>query len=726
MNNSDLVNLSTLTVNTAAASPSTFAGILKGNLALVKKGADSLTLTGNNTFIGGTTVTAGTLTAAKNAATLNALSTGAVSIADNATLVIDILKTTSTADAIDNTFTGDGLLKLQFAAGTTARATNLSNVTGFGGTIQLSNLGTTGDKWNALNIGTVAGSLLVDSGSTIFVNGGPATFTDGITVNGAGNSEGRGAIRVNGATTVLGGNISLASSSTISMENVAAQVTGNISTSALGAHTLTLGATGSTGGILSGNISNGTGTLAVTQAVGSYSLSGELSHSGGVNVTSGILTLSNANNTYTGVTAIGAGAGRVVLVTANNALGAIGSGNETTIAGTVGLTGSRLGFSGGINYSAKEKVIGAGSGDNRGFIQSVSGSNTFAGDIELSADGQSRIGTQNGAQLTLTGNITQSSGVTSASLLFRTGDLNGDFVTLSGTGNSFGGDSQVFTSLATAGEYAGLRIGADNAHPTNLTVQNFSSASGSQTALDLNGKNQALNGLASTGAGTLNIINLDTVNTSTLTLNPTADKNSGANIVILGGSPGGTPLGVINVVKDGAFAQTFGGNSTYTGTTAVSAGTLFVTGALSSSAVTVQAAGAIGGSGTLGNGLTIAAGGNLDLTGSTLGPDSTGILSLTGGSLTLGSLHFLDLVGWDWASADAGTYELINGVFTVDFGSTAFISEGTAYDFGNGKGGYFTPGSLNAVVFAIPEPSTALLCTLGALALLRRRRVGLL
>lgn len=69
-----------------------------------------------------------------------------------------------------------------------------------------------------------------------------------------------------------------------------------------------------------------------------------------------------------------------------------------------------------------------------------------------------------------------------------------------------------------------------------------------------------------------------------------------------------------------------------------------------------------------------------------------------------------------------GTYELIDGTFSIDFGSTAYLSEATAYDFENGKKGYFTSGSLKAVIVAVPEPSTALLGGLGLLALLRRRR----
>ena len=97
-----------------------------------------------------------------------------------------------------------------------------------------------------------------------------------------------------------------------------------------------------------------------------------------------------------------------------------------------------------------------------------------------------------------------------------------------------------------------------------------------------------------------------------------------------------------------------------------------------------------------------------------------GELNISGGSLTLGNLTFQDLVGWDWYNANNGTYDLIDGCFSVAWGNTAYLSEATAYDFGNGKKGYFTAGSLNAVI--IPEPSVALSRGFGLFALLRRRR----
>jgi fibronectin-binding autotransporter adhesin len=55
----------TLNVNTALGSPSSFAGIITGNLALTKTGGDVLNLTAanSNSYTGGTTVSAGTLLA---------------------------------------------------------------------------------------------------------------------------------------------------------------------------------------------------------------------------------------------------------------------------------------------------------------------------------------------------------------------------------------------------------------------------------------------------------------------------------------------------------------------------------------------------------------------------------------------------------------------------------------------------------------------------------------
>ena len=163
--------------------------------------------------------------------------------------------------------------------------------------------------------------------------------------------------------------------------------------------------------------------------------------------------------------------------------------------------GAALGLSGGINYSTAETIIGSGTGNTavsgvfaagpRGMVQSVSGNNTFAGAIQINASGLTRFGTQDGAQLTLSGPITMS-GVTGVQVLFRAGGTNGDFVTLSNSGNSWDSDTQIFSSNSGTG--AGVRLGVNNALPIAYSVVS-TSGTGTGTMLDLAGFNQELNGL---------------------------------------------------------------------------------------------------------------------------------------------------------------------------------------------------------------------------------------
>lgn len=99
--------LSTLTVNTPAATPSTFEGILKGNLAITKAGPDTLSLTGtSNVYTGDTTVNEGTLSLG-GINPSNESST--VTIASGATLDLTFTGT----DTVDKLFIGT----TQMAAG---------------------------------------------------------------------------------------------------------------------------------------------------------------------------------------------------------------------------------------------------------------------------------------------------------------------------------------------------------------------------------------------------------------------------------------------------------------------------------------------------------------------------------------------------------------------------------------------------------------------------------
>jgi len=634
-------NSSVFTLDVTSGSPTVTVGTstrtltitapISGNDGLTKAGAGTLILSGTNLYTGTSIISAGDLVLGANAPS------GAVGALGNSATEVLLGAAGGNNSAgilINGAFTVGRIIRIPTSdttdAGTrvlTIGGTNTSGTSTFSGNIFLgtNNQAGRGVTLTAANGGTTTFSGVIQNPDPM----DPTAYT--VTKSGAGTVTLSGSNTFTGTITIGAGTLSLSNS--LALQNSTLDTASSIAgTASAGLRTtvtsLTLGGlagnqnfadlfTSASGGYSSlvsltlnpgtgvsntygGAIGIGSGSLALTKSgAGLQILNGALTHSGGITVSGGVLTLGRSSNTYTGETTI-AGGGRGIIVTADGALGGIGTGNGTTVTGAGTGNGGALGLSGGITYSTLEKVTGSGAGhtagtlpgfasSNRGFIQSVSGNNTFAGPIELGAEGISRIGTQDGASLTLSGAITQATGVTTANILFRVGGLGGDFVTLANSGSSFGGDSTVFTNSSTG--YAGLRLGIDNALPTNLTVSGFSGTNATNTAFDLAGYNQTLNGLITNA--TLNVINLNTVTASTLTLNPTANRAS-SNTLILGG--GG--LGVINLVKNGAFSQILSGANTYTGTTSINDGFLQLDGAaagvLTTSSVSLGATGALG------------------------------------------------------------------------------------------------------------------------------------
>jgi autotransporter-associated beta strand protein len=421
---------------------------------------------------------------------------------------------------------------------------------------------------------------------TISSSGGFGIASGTLTKNGTGTvslttaNTYTGTTTINGGTLQISGGNAIANTSLVTLANTAGatfQVLGSESIGALSGGGATGGnvtiEAGQTLTLFSGTQTyagtiSGSGTLTSSGAI--QTLSGAISTSGGVNLTTGRLAL-GGDNSYTGQTAVSTGAG--IIVTANNALGAGGIGNETVLSGVGGAISGAIGLSGGINYTTNEKIVGAGIGNTsangvfsavqRGLIQSVSGNNTFAGDIEINSAGFTRFGTQTGAGigLTLSGTITATSG---AQILIRAGDTDGNFVTLSGTGNSWNTDIHVYTGNNNASESAGLRLGAHNALATGASVAG-ATASLAATTFDMAGFNQTLNGLVTNSQ--LKLTNSNGSQQSTLTLNLTADKGTNTTRIQDG-------AGSIRLVKQGNFTQVLSGTQNYSGTTTIEAGRL--------------------------------------------------------------------------------------------------------------------------------------------------------
>jgi autotransporter-associated beta strand protein len=157
-----------------------------------------------------------------------------------------------------------------------------------------------------------------------------------------------------------------------------------------------------------------------------------------------------------------------------------------------------------------------------------------------------------------------------------------------------------FTGNTTLNEGT-LVLGNSHVIPDGASYGNviFNPASGSAT-LNVNGKTETINGLSSSGAGA------SVVNNSTGSGALTVGGNDATSV--FGGviqNSGGT----LTLTKTGTGALTLSGANTYTGPTAINAGTLLVNESLAAgSAVTVNSGGTLGGTGTVYGTITLQSG----------------------------------------------------------------------------------------------------------------------
>ena len=266
---------------------------------------------------------------------------------------------------------------------------------------------------------------------------------------------------------------------------------------------------------------------------------------------------------------------------------------------------------------------------------------------------------------------------------------------------------------------------------------------------------QTINGLNGSSTGTISAFSSGTKGLSI----GSNDANGDFAGTISKGS------GVISVTKVGSGTQTLSGTNSYTGATTVSAGSLYVNGALGATAVTANG-GIFGGTGTVGGNVTINAatfaagaspgsieiGGNVNLAGTSTtaielggttftlnGTEQYDRTKLTGAaaSLTLGggvlSLSLVDgftlaanqvfgIFQLESGASRSGTFSglLNDGDLVGNFGGTdLFISySGNFSDSGTVQ----NSGGNDIVLYTVPEPGTAGIGAIGMLALLRRRR----
>ncbi len=634
----------------------TLSGIISnGGLSINNTGGGTLTLSGVNTYAGGTTLTAGTLAAGND----SALGTGTL------TLNGGTLQASGAARTLANNLTVGG----NFAVGGTNDLT-LSGTVGLGTGTRIITVNNTGSTTLA---GVISGTaLLSKAGAGTLTLSGANTYSGGTTVSaGTLQSGGSNSLGTTGTVTInAGGTIDLSGNT-----QTFATLSGAGNLSNIGSLTVNAGT-------FSGPIS-GVGSLTKATA-GSLTLSGANTYSGGTTLALGTLiagsdsAFGTGTVTISGVTTLQASGTRslsnTVAVGSNFTISGTGTltmGGAVALGGasrtlTVSSTGSTT-FGGVISNGSLTK---AGTGS-----LTLSGANTYTNTTlttgTLVAGSDSAFGT---GTLALNGGTVQASGTRSlgnnitVGSNFAIGGAATDDLILGGTVN-LGGTTRTITvnstgdatlagvisngSLSKAGTGTLTLSGGANTY-TNTTV--------SAGILRAAGGNDRL---STTGNTTINAgaaIDLTGNDQTFAQLNGAGNLNNFGTVTIGAGAFSGVISGSGSLTKATAGTLTLSGPNTYTGDTTVSAGILRATGGndrLSTTGNTTINAGAtidltgnnqtfaqLNGAGNLNNfgTVTIGAGafsGVISGSGS-LTKNSAGTLTLSGTNTYTGGTTFSD------------------------------------------------------------------------------------
>ena len=484
--------------------------VVSGNVSgagnLVKSGANTTTLSGNNSYSGGTALNAGTLVISGS----SAIGTGDLTNSGNNSLVVS-----SSATLGNNVVLYSGVLTLNDNGNAVTENGSISG----SGSLTKAGVGTV-----TLSGNNSYGGVTTVNGGTLALNGANST-TGATTVNSSGTLKvgnasalGSGALSVNsGGLLDLGGyNLTYAS--------IAG--TGRLSNST-GASTLTLGDAGTT--TFAGSLVDGGGTLALNKtAAGTVILTGSSTASGGAVVNGGTLVLTNGSSfgsaitTATGTTLKAYGTtltGATIGGNGNTSTGGAGTANFTatnsTLNGAVVISGPSQ--AGTIAYGGPNNASGS-VGTNYGYAQFSSGVTA----TNLTVNGRLDIatGTYNLSGITGTSNNLQTAYVgggsgaivynstTSNNLSFVAGGAFSGFFLNTNAVASLSQSGSGTTSFGIFGQPAGNTVAATNSvvsfNGGNWAIGQFGQNNGFQifagTANLINGAAITVGG--NTGAGT--------------------------------------------------------------------------------------------------------------------------------------------------------------------------------------------------------------------------------
>ena len=620
-----VLNTNTNTIN--------FGGNITGSGSLTKTGAGTLTLSGTNTYSGGTLVSAGTL--AGNTDSLQG------DIANNALVAFN----QTTGGTYSGVMSGSGSLT---KTGTGTLTLTGANTYGGGTTV---NGGTLAGNTTSLQ-GNIANNALVVFNQT---TGG--AYSGVMSGSGSLTKTGTGALTLTGANTYGGG--TTVSDGTLAGNTISLQ--GNITNNAhlmfnqdsAGMYTGTISGTGDlskdgTGAVtVAGSVNQG--NVEIENGALNFAAGSSLTASGDISVASGAQLGLSANSPVVNAGTVTAAAGAILDVN-----GYSGEGLHTLIETTGGISGDFTLYVGGaavpapgldsfMNTSLQKINMGNDLAIEQSLVwyQAIDAHGTFniaAGNFTL-AD-------------SLADNTTPGAGTTygwDGASLTKTG---AGTLTLTGT-NTYSGNTTVNAGTLSIGSDGNIGGGTNtlaggtlqltgSAYDKAWTLGTGSNAIETAGSATLNGVLSGTGGFAKTGAGTLTLTGANTYSGGT-TVN---DGTLAGNTASLQGDMTNNALVAFNQTVDGIYSGTMSGSGSLTkeGT-----GTLTLTGANTYSGDTAVNAGTLAGNIAEGTNLTVAGGATYDSTGA-----AKSVNGLNGGGNVI-NVGGLSVQGGDFSGVISGT-----------------------------------------------------------------------